>query len=427
MKRVEQLLLTLIIFLIPTNLFFVLAVEPGYINGLLSDYLLPKIYLVDLALTALLVWWLLLISPNLNLKKAKKAHHEILANLQVSVLAAISFTTALEIALYSLIFTASGLNNSWYIFKLAAAGIFFWYLLKRAEQGRGFEKIFASALAITVLFQSAAGLFQFLNQRSVFGYLLLGEPQLGASLGLSKVVLSGAEMVLPYGTTAHPNLLGGIIAGYLLLLLLISREKLLGRINWLIIAAFLLGVPTLLLTFSVSAWLMFLIGLIFIFLPQAKNLSSKALAGFTLLIIIGVPILLLAAESAAGHPSIIRRNYLSAAALKLFSNFPLLGVGLNQFTAQLETYAPAREVVRFVQPAHHAVLLWLAETGIVGLALIASALKLIQKTKYMFSFLAALAILSPVIALDHYLLSQSAGILLSALFLGIFLTHQKTH
>ncbi len=97
---------------------------------------------------------------------------------------------------------------------------------------------------------------------------------------------------------------------------------------------------------------------------------------------------------------------------------PLLGVGLNNFTAEVEKYNRSDEVVRFVQPAHHVGVLWFADTGILGLCIVAFlALKKIQLRKYV----TPLCILFPILTLDHYLLTQQTGLLLtlfSLFFLG---------
>ena len=66
-----QFLFGLIIFLIPSNLFFKVLESSAYVNGLLIDYLIPKLYLSDLVIFALFSWWVIDHQKTI-LKKFKK-------------------------------------------------------------------------------------------------------------------------------------------------------------------------------------------------------------------------------------------------------------------------------------------------------------------------------------------------------------------
>jgi hypothetical protein len=94
---------------------------------------------------------------------------------------------------------------------------------------------------------------------------------------------------------------------------------------------------------------------------------------------------------------------------------PLVGVGLNQFTSRVEQYTQIREVVRFVQPVHHLGLLWLAETGLLGLMFLLWVLLEIKNKKLILPIL----ILLPIAVLDHYLLTQNQGLLLGVVLFSL--------
>lgn len=79
------------------------------------------------------------------------------------------------------------------------------------------SKITHLTLVGTLLFQSLLAIFQFHTQRSFSNYLFLGETNLANYSGLAKGVFDGAEKILPYGTTAHPNILGGVLVVFGLL------------------------------------------------------------------------------------------------------------------------------------------------------------------------------------------------------------------
>lgn len=58
-----------------------------------------------------------------------------------------------------------------------------------------------------------------------------------------------------------------------------------------------------------------------------------------------------------------RRDVLNQGAVRMFAQHPLLGIGLNCFTQQIENYVSSSEVVRFIQPAHNVALRCLGGTA----------------------------------------------------------------
>jgi O-antigen ligase len=121
-----------------------------------------------------------------------------------------------------------------------------------------------ASMAVLLALQGAIGTLQFVKQGSV-GLSWMGEgwldPQMGE--GMSVIAVAGRRWLRAYGLTPHPNALGG----YLSMSLLICLGSLSGtttrsrRWSGLCIA---LGSAGLLLTFSRSAWLGTLAGLIYL-------------------------------------------------------------------------------------------------------------------------------------------------------------------
>ncbi len=109
--------------------------------------------------------------------------------------------------------------------------------------------------------------------------------------------------------------------------------------------------------------------------------------------------------------------------MEIFKQNPVLGVGAGNYTValwHLDKWRPAWEI----QPVHNALVLFVVETGVVGVLLllfvIVSFLKLItQTTKHKFYY--GLCCLSFVFLLsfDHYLYSSYIGLMLSAIFFGL--------
>ena len=112
-------------------------------------------------------------------------------------------------------------------------------------------------VGLQVLIQSVAALGQYFLQRSLL-LQWMGEMSLDpAQRGISIVAADGARLLRAYGLTDHPNILGGCLAFGLLLMLYAYVQ---GMHRWLAFAVLILGLPALLVTFSRSAWLAFLLG-----------------------------------------------------------------------------------------------------------------------------------------------------------------------
>ena len=201
MKRLYQTCISALIFLIPSNLFYVLSEYGSRIHGLQIDYLLPKLHASDLCIAALVCLWLFehrkqsIVPFFKDFFTSKKA--VVLLVLVVGITARQLSTTHPLQAVFAFV--------SWT--KLALLGYILW-------QKRAVVHSLATyaTLAVTVLFQSLVAVWQFSTQQSIAGYWFLGETNLSSFAGLAKTAWGGAEQVLPYGTTAHPNVLAGFLA-----------------------------------------------------------------------------------------------------------------------------------------------------------------------------------------------------------------------
>lgn len=425
MHKIRSSLLALIIFLAPTNFFLTLSENYSYVNGLRVDYLIPKLYLVAGLIIGylLLRWW--------QTKKLLTWLKQQINWLKNQYLSGFSWLLLGAIIITQTIITAP-VSGTWYLAGLLLVIIFGLSLPSKVKNPAN-SPLITGAFISAVIFQSAIGIFQFVQQQSLVGYYLLGEPNIARFLGLAKVVVTGKELVLPYGTTAHPNVLAGFLAVYLLTIWLITikQTKVAAKQYFFTLLASIVGMIGLILTFSISAWGTLVFGIILILASQIKRLSfllnKKLLIIIAAAILLVVPITIARTETTSvpvklQHDSLFRRNYLNQAAVQMSANHPILGVGLNAFTRNVEAFSPEREVVRFVQPAHHAGLLWLAETGLVGVLFIGLGALLLYKQKRGGALIYALVIISPILALDHYLLSLFSGQLLLVLTSAITVT-----
>ncbi|MBU0974784.1 O-antigen ligase family protein [Patescibacteria group bacterium] len=437
-------LIGIIIFLLPTNFFLKFFENGAYVNGLQVDYLIPKLYLSDIFILSLFLiwsveWWSKNKSKRNELwKKIYSYKKKFLQKKSWVLILFIIFTLRQFWANYPI-------SSLAYLFRVIELGLFVKFLVK--NKSRIYSELVEKSVIATLFFQSSVAIYQYVNQKTLIGYSLLGEPNLNNYIGISKSELYGIEKILPYGTTAHPNLLGGFLAIYLLYLF--------NKTGWKSISEFkstvfiqtqslviCLSIVTLFLTQSVSAIETFILGLCFIFYQKyskkteaslqkifnLKNVSLIAL-GFIFLSIISINLL---SKGYSKNQSLNRRNYLNVAALKMAKNNILVGVGLNNFTSIVEEYSNNREVVRFVQPAHNIFLLFFAETGILGLAVLGSSNKIFFKNRasifYRLRILQKkpnnwwwILVLLPIALLDHYFLTLNAGMLL-LVFSAVFLS-----
>jgi O-antigen ligase len=240
-------------------------------------------------------------------------------------------------------------------------------------------------LAAIVLVQGAVAIAQFLQQGDL-GLIWLGELPLNPIFeGVSVIVARNQPWLRAYGLTAHPNLLGAILTALLLLLLPTAvRSQGWRRIGWY--AAFLVGLAGLTLTFSRSAGLAFLGGLLTWlllrnwpkkesgpFIPRISSfqpLLSKYLK-FILPALLFISLFLLYSDlflsrltnldAPSEAQSLNQRIDDARLALQLIAKNPLTGVGLGSYTDVAQTVNPQAARV------HNVLLLVTAELGLPGL------------------------------------------------------------
>lgn len=402
------------LFSLSSNWFFKVVQPSSYVYGLLVDYLIPKLYLFDFLALGLVGSWLVWENHHFRqvVSEYWRTHRQLVLILSFGWLAMISVqptgwnwlslvtTTRLVVMATLALFLVSHQS-------LLKAASWWWWVV--------------GALG----FQSLLALYQAIAQRALIGYSLLGEPALERGFGLAKTVWNGRELILPYGTTPHPNILAGLIVMGLVALWS-QRPQVRSRsyqASLLVITG--LSLFTLWLTQSVSAWLslvtlclVWLFNLPFIpqkIAPAARHNLIISVLGFFLL----SPLMLKqAALRWPDQPSLTRRDLLNEAAIIAWQNNPFFGLGSGQFTAKVENYSQSREVVRFVQPAHHVGLLWLSEYGLAGVVWVAVVGWLVSSQSSLKKNVIGLAVLLPLASLDHYLLTQPSWWYLLTVYLA---------
>jgi hypothetical protein len=408
-KPVSQILLSLFIFTIPLNLFLKLSLGSAYVDGLLIDYLIPKLYLSDIVLWILLLNWL-----RLGLQKKSFNLKKITALLKKQRWGIIF----ISLLVMRQAFGSYAWNGFWFALQITESGLLLWFLFKNSNLLK--TLITRMSVLITLAFQFLLALYQFMAQQPLLPYQFFGEPRFAPYYQLSRHIFFGQEKILPYAATAHPNVLAGL--GVMFCLIIWSS-------NWLKLTkvqrrvlkslSLILCLALVILTQSLSALLTLGLGLIL----SHFSLNLKILKASLLIILILSPITIHFAQPLfIKNPSVQRRAILNQAAITLFVKKPVSGVGLNQFNTQLSTVAHYQDLRNFIQPAHHVPLLWLAETGLLGISIVIWIWRQIKKQDKK-KIVQALLIISPILALDHYLYSLQSGRLILILWLGWFLTN----
>jgi O-antigen ligase len=259
--------------------------------------------------------------------------------------------------------------------------------------------------------QAAMGIWQFLSQ-STFASKWLGLAAHPAAVGGNSVIetLAGGRWLRAYGGLDHPNMLGGLMAVAIIILLslrvterseAISGSEQLTRDCHVVAGApprnnkkgklialtitfyflFFMYLTALFFTFSRGAWLGLAAGLAIILAvsiyrrngPAIKNLfifsaASAALLGILIFTYHDLVTTRLSGTARLEIKSNQERTASYHDAVGIIKNNWLTGVGIGSYTANLTRLYPT-EPAWFYQPAHNVFLLVWAELGTIGLIL----------------------------------------------------------
>ncbi|MFW5940883.1 MAG: O-antigen ligase family protein [Chloroflexota bacterium] len=233
----------------------------------------------------------------------------------------------------------------------------------------------APALVAVLIVQGIVATGQFALQRDL-GLVFMGELPLNPLFeGVTVLDARGQPWLRAYGLTAHPNLLGAMVAALLLFLLpYLLRARGMRRALFLIAAT--AGLLALFFSFSRAAWLGFAVGLTVWFWLyrhplQHREWTARRAARYLLPLLLVIFLLLAYQDLVLSRfidldrpleaRSIEQRLADAERALRLFAEQPLLGAGLGYFVDAASAYdAEASRV-------HNVPLLAAAELGVVGL------------------------------------------------------------
>lgn len=428
LEKITKFLLGALLFLLPWQT--ILILQENFINGAKWQYGTVGFYATEI------IFWLTVLFFNFWFQQKKK---------QSAKETKFNFTEDRLFLFFCLLFVVySLLSKTWAL----SPTIAFEHARHIMEAVILFIMIFAgplnfkeAVLSLTsgAVLQSLLGIFQFFTQ-STFDYKWLGlvaHPgwEAGSSIVASDEI---GRWVRAYGSFSHPNILGGYLTISLVLLFSLSLK--IHKISTSYWLKFIILFSALFFTFSRSAWIAFGIFLSTIFIYGLKNkdkkiisLSSLFLLIITALSIIYFPVIQTRLFPASNNEisSVTERISGTREAWQIFKQHPFLGVGAGNYTVASYKLNPTLPGYDY-QPVHNVFLLLLTELGIFGAIILLSTFAAcinILRNNIMPRFYFLLGIFIILMMFDHYLFSFYAGLMLSAVYLGLICRpkHNEPH
>ncbi len=321
----------------------------------------------------------------------------------------------------------------------AAAALFALLLDERTDPAQA-----ASAFVFGLLVPSVLAWYQVVSGLSPASTYFGLASHDAATLGASVVETVTNRVLRGYGSLPHPNIFGGYLAiGTVVSAWLAAKGRRAGYVLPVLAA-------TLVVTFSRSAWIATFVGLsVAIVLLRNKFPSPSKGEGQGevygrhqpgIVPIAFVSLWLVILVVATFHAPIFTRFDPTArleekSITERTSEYPLwpeviktnafTGVGAGNYTFSLATLYPGKDIW-FYQPLHNAILLFLAETGLLGLLVAARFVQVFvtflrdrRSSPGLIPALSVLAALLVLGSLDHYLWSLWPGMSLVAVGLAI--------
>lgn len=397
MKKIEKILFFFLIFLLPTQLCLHFWPETAFVFGLRIDYLSLKIYLTDVLLFLLFLFWLG------RLVCADKERKRLYSFLRKASLFFLLICLNIFFAQEPVVSALAWLNLLKFVF-------FGFYLFSFG--GKKFNQQLSFILLLSLNFFALIGIGQFLIQKTIGGpFYFLGERSFSASTpGIALVNLFGQNFLRAYSTFSHPN----SMAGFLVVAALIALKLYLFSLWFLVIPA--IG---FVLNFSLGATVGLLVT---VFLNRKVALPLL----FTLMIAsFIIPFLLIRFLPLKNQvpEKISVRMELAETALEIFSQRPIFGVGLNNFIKESYRLIPLKNVLN-LQPVHNLFLLVFSELGIFGFVLPFLFWIALKKAGFGYGSLALIFVLITGFV-DHYWLTLQQNQFLLALLFAKVLQQEK--
>lgn len=398
----------LLVLILPTQLGKHFWPQFSFINGLRIDYLSPTLYLTDIVILLIFIS-----SLKKLLVKIKKKYFSV-------------FLLFIFLLLTGTLISKNPGAGFYGLIKFLEFSFLFVYISLRKSEIR--ESLIVFLMSLSVIYESLISIFQYFNGGSLNGiFYFFGERFYNAQTpGIANVSISGELFLRPYGTFSHPNVLAAFLVLYMSVIMFFLLRKAKGFLKVFLIATIILGTTSLLFTFSrtgILSWVLVLfLSFANAFLKKYKNFTRNfslfVLLFISLLMIFYFPLSQRIFNFNLTDQSITQREALINESFKMISNYPLLGVGVNNFLNNLHN----NSLPYLLQPVHNIYLLVFAETGILGFLFLIFFIFILLKKIYIHHSFESLVILLVILLMssfDHYFLTIQQGQILFAFFLGL--------
>lgn len=379
-----QVLISLLIFFLPSQLGKHFFFNFSYLNGVRVDYLAPTIYLSDFIIFLLIA---------INIRKIKNIFKNKIF-ISIILIAAINIVFAIskEVALYRWI-------------KIVEVFCLF-YVLNQNKQIP--KNLITIPLLLTTLLQFILATLQFISQRSLQGiFYYFGERSFTLSTpGIAKASLNGVEFLRPYGTFSHPNSLAGffLLIYFFVLTTFNEKHSPLIKYSLLLLSSFLIFI-----SFSKIAIGTFLILNIF-WLIKTKFYKHCVFC-FTARIAVLSIITIIVLSATTDVFTIDKRWELIRNSVEIIKKYPFFGVGLGNYVVAQKDFQTL--YLNFLnQPVHNVFLLTVTELGIPLASLIVWSIFLYLKKNLNQTLFLLVAVILTTGMFDHYWLTLQQNILL---------------
>ena len=364
-KNIGSILFLLILFNASKAFIF----NINYLRGVLIDYSLLKIYISDLVLVLILI----------------------------------AFYRKILLSKYIYIFLILGLLNLFFSINPLISFVYFIHVFILFALVLAVKKttinlniiIIVNVLYICVFF------IQFFTDKSIFPYVPFGfYPYYGVSPNIDFFSFFGVAKVIPMANFPHANVFAGFLS-FINIILIKNKKYYLFIINFFII----------IFLASFSALFFNIVLLLFFVLKLKISLKQKYVFLFFYLFLC---LVLMLVFYNFGFKAVSVSQRLIQLKIFLFTvkNYPMFGVGLNNYIFAINIYENFKKSVFVLQPIHNIFLLFFSEVGI----FISSFLVFfIYKFKKYIKFSPYLLYVLILGLFDHYLITLNQGQIILAL------------
>jgi len=334
-----------------------------------------------------------------------------------------------ELITFASIFWAQDFMLALYRYLILVFGILLFYVVKNTDFVKA--KLLIRYFIIGLIAPSLLAIWQFFTQSTLSSKYFGLAYHASNVLGDSVIETSAGRFLRAYGSFDHPNILGGMMALGIILVLYSSLRKEINRNERLFyFISFSLFYLALLVSFSRAAWLALLVSASFILLSAwRRGKFQKKLIALFIILAVGILVAVInpsrelflgrmQTDSRLEIKSIDERELYLEQSEKVITQNPFMGTGVGNYILELQEIIPGQQSW-YYQPVHNYWLLAWAEIGVFGLIAIILFWLTIFKAGLkngLWSIVLALGVLS---LLDHWLWTQNLGILVFFMVAGL--------